>query len=94
MNLREEFEKETGNQLQRCYSEDAVLKYWIDYSKWLEQRNKEQVEVLKAMKEMINDVASDDYIFEDDWDEDAHIAKVTVTVKDARSVINQLKKSE
>lgn len=54
MNLREQFEKETGwNRPIEPYSVDRdaeawseILHYEEQYSDWLEHRNKEQVEIL------------------------------------------------
>ena len=43
MNLREQFEKETG-----IHETDSIGMYPTGYVTWLEQRNKEQVEVLKS----------------------------------------------
>lgn len=56
----------------------------IDRIETLRKMIRERDELLEDITESVKDVASPRYVSERDWNEDAHIGKITITVKDAR----------
>lgn len=46
--------------------------------------NTELKELIQNLTEELSNVAGEQYVNEPDWNESAHVGKITLTVKDAR----------
>lgn len=97
MNLREQFEKETGKNWQNTGT-DGVHKVLItvpnpEYVEWLEKRNKEQVEVLENARLAIYN-AEDEAFGLGELEIDNKLIKYPIKDEILNQIEEQLKKSE
>lgn len=49
-------------------------------------RSQLKQELIEDLADALSDIASPQYVSEQNWNEDAHIGKITLTVKDARRI--------